>query len=135
MELKTETRTIEGFEVTVSQMPADRALTLLPEVAPIVAAVFSAGHDMEASIGAVLASANVTGPKLNAIVTELLSTATVMHGGKNVSLGDKRAVNMVFSGRIKALLSAAWFAVQVNYGDFFVVDSGTSTDPDPESKG
>ncbi len=135
MDMKTETRTVEGFEVTITQMPASRALPLLPEVAQIVGAVFGAGHGLEAEVGAVLASSGMNGTRLTALVQELLATASVQVQGKHVALSDRRAIDIVFSGRIKALLAAAWFSVQLNYADFFDDASGTPSDPAPSTAG
>lgn len=121
--LKTETRTIEGFEVTVQVLPATRSLPLLPRVTRIVAAAMAVGAGLDSDVSTVLA--HVDGSELLALATELLASAQVKHEGRLRTL-DRATIDLVYTGRVRALLAAAWFAVQVNYADFFAGASATS---------
>lgn len=122
MDFKSQTRTIEGFEITVQVLPATRSLPLLPRITRVVAAATAMGFDLDSDISRVLV--HVDGAELLSLATELLASAQVKHEGRLRTL-DRATIDLVFTGRIKALLAASWFAVQVNYADFFADASAT----------
>ena len=128
MSFKTETRSMEGFEVTVQVLPATRSLPLLPRVTKIVAAAMAVGANLDNDISAVLQY--VDGDELLSLAADLLVSAQVKHEGRLHTL-DRATIDLVYTGRIKALLAAAWFAVQVNYADFF--DDASATSPAAEA--
>lgn len=125
---KSETRTIEGFEVTVQVLPATRSLPLLPRVTKMVGAAIAAGAGSDSNLGSVFLHAD--GAELLSLAGELLASAQVKHEGRLRTL-DRATIDLVYTGRIKALLAAAWFAVEVNYADFFA--GASATGPDPEA--
>jgi hypothetical protein len=122
LDFKSQTRTIEGFEITVQVLPATRSLPLLPRITRVVAAATAMGFDLDSDISKALL--HVDGAELLSLAAELLASAQVKHEGRLRTL-DRATMDLVFTGRIKALLAASWFAVQVNYADFFADASAT----------
>lgn len=131
--LRTETRTFDDLEVTSQQLPAMRALKLLPRLArllaPALASLGTGKIDLQADVSSI---ANVLSQALEplddnqveALSRDLLADTTVVltdETGKrrNQTLGSVAAINSVFSGRLPAMLKAMALSVEVNFSDFF----------------
>lgn len=131
--MRAKTEIICGDEVTVVPMGADAALEILPEVAKVASIVTSAGRSLDGEaedMGEILFG--LSGPELRVLVGKLCEGVTVRTRDpktgveKMVPLNRKEMRDLLYSGRIKALLSIAWFAMKVTYADFFDDASATS---------
>lgn len=120
MGLKTERRTIDGLEIEVTQFSALRGLEMAARTARAYAPVLVSGGKADAAGVAVLFSEMAPG-ELRSLVGDLLASSTARHEGKLVALDSEERIARVFEGRLPALLKAAAFAAEVNFGDFFVL--------------
>lgn len=131
-----DTREIDGFSFTVSQLPAMKGLLLLhrltkaigPALAK-VAGAFTGGSvklsdlDVAALAGAVESLfANLPASDFEAITKELLSTATIEVDGKRHELfkgGNSGNFDLYLQGKMGTIFKLIAFAFEVNYGNFF----------------
>lgn len=124
--LKAQTKQIGGRQVTVSPMNAWDTYLLEPEIAPLVmdvapvilAARVDGGVDVDAALREAVPAlgricARLPREKLKALTEQLLFA----------SLVDGRPLlenfNALFSGRTLELWQILYFALEVNYPDFF----------------
>lgn len=129
MKLKRESITIDGIVFETQEFPAMDGLELMGRLVqvlgPTLGALASANpeQDLEA-LAPVLATAlkDLKPAELSKLACEVLAgtTATVdtPTGPIRHDLGDRNKLNLVFSGRLKALFKVAVHAIKVNYGDF-----------------
>lgn len=135
--LKTETRTIDGLEVTTTQLPSMRALRLMTRIGRLIMPSLAKLDGL--SVGALLrAEMSSIGPAVSELfdrltdsqaeelVREILVATAVDVDGKRVELINGAAIDKVYSGNLPALFSTIRFALEVNYGGFFSVDSAPS---------
>jgi len=118
-------------QFTVSQLPAMRAGKLLMRlgktIGPAIASLASAmdvreGKDLDVSLDAMPASvaalfANLDGNELEYLTHELLDGATVTVNGQTVPV--LQGFDLLMQGQIPAWFQLLWFALTVNYGNFF----------------
>lgn len=115
----TEERTIDGVRVTLTQLPAMRALKLLPRLGKILAPVL--GHlNTDVAAALPLLFDRLTGEELEDITKELLSTA--LADGKPLL----QVMDLVFQGRPETVLKVLKFALEANYRGFFSGLAGLS---------
>lgn len=131
MPLKTDKRTIGDYEVTVTQMPAMRALSLLPRLgkalAPALSQLTSTGVDIrEADVIPALSTlfSSLTPEEAQALVREVNAGTSVMVDGRARDLNNDAAINSVFGGDIASLLKVTAFAMEVNFSDFLAAMPG-----------
>lgn len=108
--LKTETRPIAGFTVTVTQLPCMRALALLPKLHLL--------DDLGLADGA----------ELQKLTRELLAGVTVQKDGRRIDLIGDDAITAALGGDLKTLLAIITFAAEVNF-----FPTGTESAPDDQS--
>jgi hypothetical protein len=126
MGLKTEKRTIEGMEVSVTQLPPRKAFKLMPKLAGVLGPLIgkARGGDQGAMLEGVGASLmQLDDVMVDNITAQLFSQVMVIvdlgNGLKNYDLSQTTAVDQVFAGNLKAMMQTLTFAVEVNYSDFF----------------
>ncbi len=138
------TKTIDGLAITsVSLEPAD-AYDLLPELAPVLGALFrlrdSVKAPMKAALEAIargegdieldvsgetigdalrIAGQALGGGKLTELLVRLLKTTSIATpGGENYRITDRATFSLAFAGRMWAAIPIAAFAFEVTYGNF-----------------
>jgi hypothetical protein len=122
MPLKTETREIGSLQVTTTQLPAMRALGLMPVLSgvlgPALANLVTVDRKADATSLAPTFAAmfgRLDAAALQSLARDLLAGSSAVINGKNVSLGDDSGINAAFSGSPFHLLQAMWFAVEINF--------------------
>lgn len=133
MALKTETATIRGRSVTTTQLPVLASYMLFAKLSKLVGPALASVKGLEIdSLEALLTNndLSVLGAPLTALAVEVLAadkalpreilacTAVVVEG-RRIELTSEDAINVAFEGDLVGLLSTVWFAVRVNYADFF----------------
>lgn len=128
MGLRTETRTIDGLDVTTTQLPAMRASVLFAKLGRIVGPALAqlGTTNLGGLVGLVFQ--NLSPADVPALTQEILASTTVLLDSKAVPLGQPGMIDLVFSeqGRLPALLKVLRFSLEVNYSDFF--DGGSLVD-------
>jgi hypothetical protein len=126
MALKTETRTIDGLEVSTTQFPALRGFRTMTRLAGILAPVLSnlEGVSLDSDIselGPALTQLfmRLADEDAEALASELLISTSVQLNGTLVELNDRDRINMAFDGSVFGLVKTLIFVIEVNYGDFF----------------
>lgn len=134
--LKTEKRVIGGLEVTTTQLPCRRAFALFARVGKVLGPALG---DLDATtLTAILSkdTAAIAGP-LGKVFTaldtndatdlacEVLAFTSVLvkkrgQPDQNLSLDQPEMIDIAFAGKLRVMLMAMWFALEVNYRDFFV---------------
>lgn len=135
----TQTRTIDGLEVTVVQFAATRALPLLGQITAIVGPAIGALAPMLAGDGLAglgkrrvedlapaLAAlgAGLDGGGMMRLATGILAGTTVIAHGPNGPMkydlsGGPSAIDACFEGRLLSLFKVAAFALEHNFSGFF----------------
>ncbi len=134
MARRSETRTIDGIEFTVTQMPAMRSQRVFQRLASAIGPAIAAAL-RDAPAGDAILEGDVrigdavkqlfdrlTIPELEAIEKELLETATVVQDGQTarvLAIADE-----LLAGRLSTLFKLVAFAIEVNYRDFFDAAGG-----------
>lgn len=134
MSMITKETSIDGMTVTVTQLPAMKALRLMgrlgktlgPALAKAAGAMQNGG--LESNV-AVLGDAvhvlfdRLSPDEMEQLTRELLETATVTctvpATGQPYNGPMMPVFNTVFQGRMPSLLKTLKFAFEVNYGNFF----------------
>jgi len=125
--VETKTRSIDGLNFGVTQLPAMRGLRLFNRLgrvlAPAVARAAASQTDGEVQLeglaGALdLLFAKLSDDELEGITRELLWNATVE--GRPLL----QELDATLGGKVGTLLKLVGFAVEVNYGGFFAVLRG-----------
>ena len=129
MNLKQEKITVDDIEFVTQQFTAMRGLELMGRLVKVLGPTFgalaSANPDAEIdSLAPVLAVAlkDFDQKELTSLVLDVLN-GTTAHiksslGVQPYQLDSKEKLDLVFSGRLKAMFKVAIHAIKVNYGDF-----------------
>lgn len=122
-----ESKVIDGMTFTVQQLPAMRALRLLNRLGrfftPALASLVGGGGKLgQADVGALAAAAGglfdrLSEDELERLTKDLLETATVAIDGKDTGPVMPQ-FDLLFQGKMGAVLKLLAFALQVNYSDF-----------------
>jgi hypothetical protein len=123
----TQTKVIDGVEITVQQLPPRRATRLLIKIAGYIAPALGevapslkgglAGADVSALGVAVGRLAKDLGPdEFDALTNEILEQSWATVGGKRQEL--LRVIDAVFQGKPFGIFQSVVFALEVNYGNF-----------------
>jgi hypothetical protein len=129
MNLKTETREIDGMSVTCTQFPALRATTLFARLLKLIGPSISAlmrldpTTDLEKAGGELgLAFSEVNPDEMPGLICKVLEGTAVRvrddSGSTDIGLDRKENVDLVFSGQLLTMFKVLGFALQVNYRDF-----------------
>ena len=131
MGLKTETRIIGGVKVKTTQFSALRSFRLLSRLGKVLAPSLAkvAGVDFNSGVENMELSSflpaltdllgNLDPDEGQKLIRDLLAGSTAEVDGKLFPLDTDEQITLAFGGDLPALLSAARFALEVNYGDFF----------------
>lgn len=130
MGLKSETRTVNGMELRSTQLPALRAMALGAKLGKILAPSIGklAGLSLKSDVEDFLPFTGellerLAAGELESLLKEVLAATTVTidegRGARLVALNNAEAINAVFAGKLRELLAAALFALEVNFSDFF----------------
>lgn len=131
MAFRTETKVIDGLEVKTTQLPAMRGLALYSRLGRVDMPVpILATLDRDSSAPLEVGFSHMPHDEVAALVREILASTHCTHGGKITPLGSDDAIIRVFSGNLKQLLAVCWFAVQVQFADFFAAASDTASASD-----
>jgi len=136
--LRTETRDIEGIEITTTQLPPLRALALMPRLGKVIAPMLALdGVSMDSDVRELVPALvqmldTLSGDEATALTRALLASTTALLDGKMVQLNRDETLTMVFAGRLKAMVLAVAFAVGVNYGEFFAKGPAASPATSPQ---
>jgi hypothetical protein len=129
--IKSESKTIEGIQVTTTQLPAMRAFKLFFRLVRLIGPTLGALGDFDPKtdlkdVMKVMSPAFMTSfasldpDEATALACAILENTTAFLPGQgNLQLNGQAALDAVFSGRIKTLLNVVVFAVQINFADFF----------------
>lgn len=126
----TQAREIDGLSFSVSQLPPMKALRMLNRLRRCIGpALGKALGGMSAkslkdvdvtALADAIEALNLPDQELEDITKELLYAAFVTHEGVTGALLSGGQFNAVMSGRVGTILKLIAFAVEVNYGSFFV---------------
>jgi len=131
MPIRSEKRTIDGLDVTVTQLSAMRALALLPRIGKALAPAVEkldpsllsskAGDVQLLAIVPVLTAffSALDSAEATDLIRQLNVGTTVAWDGKFVDLNSEAIIDLVFTGRLPTLLKVTAFALEVNFGGFF----------------
>jgi hypothetical protein len=126
---KTETRTIDGIEITIAQLPVWDALELSARLMNAIdprSVVELARPSLLMFLGM---CKTIPPEEVRSLVAALLRGARALYAEKEgdqakyVELTDPRIVEKVFYGKLPTLLKVAFFSVEVNFLSFFDVPS------------
>ncbi len=118
--LKTQSKTISGLEITVTQFPAIPAFALAHKLVSLLGSVWGKVPDGSgiAGIGAAICASRDP-DEMIALLKEVLACSTATCDGKQIPLNSAEGINAAFAGNMPAMLGAAQFAIEVNFSDFF----------------
>jgi hypothetical protein len=128
--LEPQTKQIDDVNVTVTQLPAMRALKLLHRilkaVAPSAAKAMASGDAKKLALTNLSEAAELLFDRLSeedlaAVTKQLLSTAFVTAGDEQRPAVSGDILHGAFDGHIGLLMKVLAFALEVNYGDFLGV--------------
>lgn len=139
-----ESKTIEGLEVTVVKLEPVAAYMLLARVGPVLlpALLASKGVQLTGGIESLAPAAKamldgLTPEAAKAIMLDVFQSTSVIVR----SAGEPRRydlcggigeINKAFAGKFKGMLAALWFAIGVQFADFFAAsDLAGSATPTP----
>lgn len=113
--LKTETRTIDGFNYEITMYPASMGLDILADVTSLVAEPLGRTEDGMGEAAKALVS-QLSGSKLSTLAQKII--------GQNVKIDGKpmageNVFDLHFAGRYKAMAEVMGFVLEVNYSDFW----------------
>lgn len=135
MGLRTESRTIDGIDVTVTQHPAIRGLKLGARLTRAIGPTlgYLRGMSMQsdtAELGEALGDlfSRLEGDELTGLLRDVFAFSAATVDGKIVELTSDARIDMAFEGRVRTMIAAALFAIEVNFADFF---GGASSGPGP----
>lgn len=119
MALRSETRTIDGLDVTTTQLPAMRSFVLLGKLLKIAGPAL--GELGEANIGKLVSmvAQSIDPAELPGLAREVLEQTTVISDGRQVQLNSIPLIDNVFNGRLPTLLKVLRFALENGYSGFF----------------
>jgi hypothetical protein len=123
---KTETRTIDGLEITITQLPVWDALELSSQILGAIDVEQDLGNLTRPNLLLFLRVCKILPPdQVRKLVSSLLRGARALYAEKDgeqakfVELTDPRVVEKVFYGKLPTLLKVAFFSVEVNFLSFF----------------
>lgn len=129
MSNETKEREIRGLRVFSTQLPARRAYKLLPKLGNILAPAFSKleGVDLtnlEQDISKMAPAfaelfAKLDEAESDDLMESLLYSTSVVVEGKRLDLCNPHEIDVAFSGNLLAMMETLWFAVELNFRDFF----------------
>lgn len=129
--LKTETRDIEGFQVTCTQLQVTKAYGMAAKIGKLIGAGASELKDVDMSGGFGNMDHSKLGGALNAVLDQLVQDpdiplqltngcmSVVVDGRRHDLDGTEARINHVFGGNLKAYLLTLKFALEMNFSDFF----------------
>ena len=129
MNLKQETKEIDGLTFTTRQFPAMRAFNLMARLAkaagPVLMLVDANGEGLSLNAGMIQSVLGSLDPReVTALLPEVLNSTTALvpdaTGGREFSLADSKNIDLVFSGRLPVLFQVIGFALQVNFQGFSI---------------
>lgn len=131
LNLKTETKDIDGLGVTCTQFPAMRSSELLARllkvIGPSLGVLMRLDPNTEldrAGVELVAGLSSLKPEELPGLISKVLEMTAVRvpdesgGAGAVISLDKKENLDIVFSGRMLTMFKVAGFAIQVNYRDF-----------------
>lgn len=129
--IEDQTKVIDGLSVRVSQHPARKAARLLAKVGRTIGPAIGALRGMSADdlkkdvadLTPILSAlfARLEDDVVDGLITDLLSCTSVTDVDGNVhQLATASKIDHVFTGRLRSLISACAFALEVNFKGFFV---------------
>lgn len=136
---RTHTKTIRGLQFSSNELPTMRSLALFPRLmailAPVLPALLKSGGLAELDFEALGPGAKAACMALAAdptIYCELLSATSVVvpdksGNGVQMLLGSADAINTALPGKPRLVLEACFFAMQVNFRDFFASGDGPAS--------
>lgn len=123
--MQSETRTIDGYEVELSALPAWQSTEvlhmLLKLAGPLLGGLAASATDkagagpLAAAVGALFERS--TPADFTALLRKLTNTCRVKVGDK--ALAFDKAMDLEFAGKLLTVFKIAAFAIEVNYRDFF----------------
>ncbi len=129
--LKTETRDIDGLQVTCTEFPCLQQYALLPrigELGPLIERMAVGPFDEDSPLLLAASLSRLKPEAARALPVALLAGCKV----GDAVLASEEAIARAFGGNLRASLKAVLFALEVNFGDFFA-DAGRSAPPAPAS--
>lgn len=118
-----QTKTIDGHEFQVSQLPGMRGLKVFTRLSKVLGAglagAFGAKTNEERGVALLSLLQHVDEADVEYVTKELFSVALVKPPDSEKFGPVNPVFDRVFQGRIDLLFKALVFALQVNYGDFF----------------
>jgi hypothetical protein len=141
-------KTIDEVTITIRQLPAMKSMKFFREVVgcfgPSLMSIAGDSTEEDAISGAIeQLMMNLTDDKLQKMVDTLFLDALVELDGKPRNLvGHNGVFDLVFQGKVFTIFKFLWFALEVNYEDFFEGSTGikaqleslTSTSPSESQK-
>src|SRR3990167_8304144 len=131
MRLKTESFELNGTKYTTTEYGAFRALETLARLTKTVGPALGALGGMSADTDLMKAAPALLGALMHVdaavfptLVVDVLGGTTALITGPDgqpqvVTLGDKVAIDRVFSGALGDMFKVVIHALKVNYSDFF----------------
>lgn len=128
MAIETKTREIRGLQVHTTQLPVRKAYKLAPKIGMIIAPALGElpeGLDLESDVSALgpafskLFSALDDAEQDNLMEALLQGTSVVVPNIGMLSLSTPEHIDTAFAGNLMALMQTLWFALEVNFADFF----------------
>ena len=135
--MERQEREIEGLQVKSQQLPAMRAYKLMTKLGkliepvarmmtPEIIAGAKAGK-FDAMLPVAMAIfAELDEARAESVALDILACTSVIVPGAgkngapgNVGLQDTKAINLAFTGNLKAMMKTLLFALEVTYKDFF----------------
>ncbi len=136
--LKSETRTIDGLEVTTTQLPVLRAFALFTKLGKVLAPALARAADLQldpdmdvSALAPALGElfAQLDPADATQLAHDVLISTSVVADGRITELSQSGAIDLVFGGRFLAFLKTMAFAIEVNFRDFFDGTLGSATLP------
>jgi tail assembly chaperone len=129
MGLKSEARQIGDVLVTVTQHPARRGFRLLARLGRLIAPGLRAAGGADSVIGLLLSAIeNLPDAEVEPLLLELFANARAEKDGKNFPLSQPNMIDVAFEGNVSGIVQSVRFAIEVNFGGFFL-DSLLGDDP------
>ncbi len=124
--LKTQTKEIDGFQVTSTQLDVWRALRLFTRLGKIVSpalakakdvTMFSDVRQLAPAFGELFSQ--VDGDVAEDLARAMLESTVIVVDGKQIPLNSREMFMTAFNGRLETLLAVMRFSFEVNFGDFW----------------
>lgn len=124
MGVRSETRTIGGIEITVTQLPARRALRLMTKLAraiiPVLEKGISGADDLIVAMPVIIGQ--LEPDEADQLACDILSNCSAIAevNGKRAAytFENPTMIDAVFTGNMNALMEALVFGIEVNFGNF-----------------